>query len=128
MRKSVKIMFLEQKMHCNLINSRHPATHGFEDLVFTSKTNKPINEANVREAIRYYVDKIRKEYPEMDFKPFTPHCLRHTFATDCIESGMSPKTLQEIMGHTSLKMTMDLYTHVRKDTKREEMGLIAEMA
>ena len=40
------------------------------------------------------------------------HSLRHTFATRCIEKGVQPKTLQKILGHSSLKMTMDLYVHV----------------
>ena len=65
-----------------------------ENLVFCSKTNKPIHEANVRSAIRYVVAKINRENPELDFQPFTPHGLRHTFATKAIAKGMRPKTLQ----------------------------------
>ena len=59
--------------------------------------------------------------------PFTPHGLRHTFATKAIARGMRPKTLQKILGHNSLKMTMDLYCHVEQDTLREEMALIGEV-
>ena len=62
-----------------------------ENLVFCSKTNKPIHEANVRSAIRYVVAKINRENPELDFQPFTPHGLRHTFATKAIAKGMRPK-------------------------------------
>ena len=43
---------------------------------------------------------------------FSMHCLRHTFATRCIEAGMRPKTLQKILGHSSINITMNLYVHV----------------
>ena len=49
------------------------------------------------------------------------HTLRHTFATRCIESGMKPKTLQKILGHANISMTMDLYVHVTEDEKVKEM-------
>ena len=48
-------------------------------------------------------------------------CIRHTFATRAIENGMQPKTLQKILGHGSLQMTMDLYCHVTEDTLFTEM-------
>ena len=54
-------------------------------------------------------------------KPFTMHALRATFATRCIESGMNPKTLQEILGHANFNLTMSLYGHALTDTKRSEM-------
>ena len=40
------------------------------------------------------------------------HSLRHTFATRCIENGVQPKTLQKILGHSTISVTMDLYVHV----------------
>ena len=54
------------------------------------------------------------------------HILRHTFATRCIEAGMKPKTLQKILGHTTIQMTMDLYVHVTDDEKIKEMGKVAK--
>lgn len=57
-------------------------------------------------------------------EPFTMHALRATFATRAIESGMNPKTLQEIMGHSNFNLTMSLYGHCLADTKRQEMGAV----
>lgn len=55
---------------------------------------------------------------------FTMHALRDTFATRAIESGMNPKTLQEILGHSSFNITMSLYGHCMPDTKKKEMELV----
>ena len=124
MTKAVKVALLRQKMQCNRIDTKYePLIKG---LVFPSRTNQPINEANIRKTIRYIVKEIRKEQP--DFEMFTPHCLRHTFATWAIEKGMRPKTLQKILGHSSLRMTMDLYCHVSLESVKEEMELLEAMA
>ena len=57
-------------------------------------------------------------------EPFTSHALRDTFATRYIEQGGNMKTLQRILGHASITMTMDLYCHVLPDTMQEEMQKI----
>lgn len=127
MTKDVKTALEKQKVRKDKIAIRHNPRVGMEDLVFCSKTNNPIHESNIRKAIKYHVDKINRENPDIDFKIFTPHGLRHTFATKAIEKGMKPKVLQKILGHNSLQMTMDLYCHVEENTLREEMALIGEM-
>lgn len=55
------------------------------------------------------------------------HAFRDTFATRAIEANMKPKTLQSILGHASISMTMDLYAHVMEDTKIEEMQKVNVM-
>lgn len=55
---------------------------------------------------------------------FTAHALRDTFATRFIEQGGQPQTLKTILGHSSLAMTMDLYSHVMPNTKQKEMNNI----
>ena len=57
---------------------------------------------------------------------FSMHVLRHTFATRCIEGGMKPKTLQKILGHSNIGITMNLYVHVTEDEKHREIDLVAD--
>lgn len=127
MSKLVKNVLQAQQKWRYDVTSRYAPQKGFENLVFTSKTNHPLHESNIRAAIGYLVDRINTESPEREFPRFTPHCLRHTFATNCITRGMRPKTLQRLLGHNSLQMTMDLYCHVLDETLKEEMSFITEM-
>ena len=55
------------------------------------------------------------------------HCLRHTFATRGLEQGIPLKVMQELLGHSSLKMTADLYTHVLPETKHKEIMKLTEV-
>lgn len=50
------------------------------------------------------------------------HSLRHTFATRCIELGFDVKTLSEILGHSSVKTTLDRYVHSSMEAKRSNMN------
>lgn len=101
-----------------------------EDLVFTTKNGKPVRGLNVAETLNHYVEQInqkeqiaaKKEGREpVVFERITPHTLRHTFATRAFESGIPPKVVQQILGHSSLEMTMDLYTHVTEDVQAREI-------
>ena len=47
-------------------------------------------------------------------------------ATRCIEAGMRPKTLQVILGHSNISITMNLYVHVTEDEKLKEVEMIEE--
>ncbi len=49
------------------------------------------------------------------------HALRHTFATRCVEAGFDIKTLSEILGHASVKITLDKYVHSSMELKRSSM-------
>ena len=52
------------------------------------------------------------------------HALRHTFATRCVELGFDVKSLSEILGHSSVGITMDRYVHPSLDMKRDNMRLL----
>ena len=55
------------------------------------------------------------------------HTLRHTFATRCVELGFDVKTLSEILGHASVKITMDRYVHPTMEIKQKNMEKLSEI-
>lgn len=97
-------------------------------LVFTTVNGNPVGSSTFRMMMIRIVNNInldRKCNSEdgmyEEFAHAYMHALRHTFATRCIENGIQPKTLQKILGHSSLSVTMDLYVHVTDDHIFEEI-------
>ena len=56
-----------------------------------------------------------------------PHALRHTFATRCFEAGIDAKVVQGFLGHYSIAITLDLYTHVTDDKAKSEMDKLQNL-
>lgn len=54
-------------------------------------------------------------------RDFHPHTLRHTFATRCFENKMEPKVVQALLGHSSISITLNIYTHVLNNKMEEEI-------
>lgn len=54
----------------------------------------------------------------------TTHSLRHTFGTRCIEAGMQPVTLQKLMGHKDIAVTLNTYTSILSRFKNEELSKV----
>lgn len=100
---------------------------GFGNLFFYIRMATPVSERSIVTAIKTVIRHINKSRTEgePEFAYFSPHTFRHTFATRCFENEMLPKTLQELLGHNSLEMTMDLYTHVTEEMKQKEATKIA---
>lgn len=96
-----------------------------DQYLFCNENGDPISRERVQAEIERTVKRIRAAGNE--FPRITSHVFRHTFATRAIEAGMQPQVLKTILGHSSLAMTMDLYSHVLPDTKAEEMEKIANV-
>lgn len=73
-----------------------------------------------------YVNKeFKKICCKLGFKDIKLHSLRHTFATRCIENGVEMVVVQSWLGHSSISLTIDTYTHIEDNFKREELKKIS---
>ena len=68
-----------------------------------------------------YNDIYRVQMPNI-----TPHVCRHTYCSNMAKSGMNPKTLQYLMGHSDISVTMNVYTHISFDDAEEELKRMEE--
>lgn len=122
--KQCEIALKKQYIQNNVIKNRLNAKplEGFSDLLFTTKYATPINSQIYLDAIRKIVDEVNLTRDDLEqMVTFSGHTFRHTFATRCFEAGIQPKTVQKFLGHATLQMTMDLYTHVLDEQGREDM-------
>ncbi len=90
------------------------------DLVFINfRTGEPAKNSS-------YDTHLYKLCDEAGIPRFCMHALRHTYATRAMESHMQPKILQELLGHSSIKTTMDRYVHVTTDSMDEAVRKFEE--
>ena len=92
------------------------------DLVFTTPFGMPISPTNFTR--RYFRPLLEKCGINKDF---TFHGLRHTHATLLLKQGVNPKIVQERLGHSSIKVTMDTYSHVLPDIQRQALCAIEKI-
>lgn len=85
--------------------------------VFRAPRGGLVKSANVNYDIAKYCKAAGME-------AFTVHAFRDTFATRCVESNMPVKTLQEILGHTDIKMTLGLYAHAMDEQKEAQLKAV----
>lgn len=87
---------------------------GNNSYVLTGSTDNFIEPRNMQ----YFFKTVLKKCGIRDVKF---HILRHTFATRCVENGFEIKSLSEILGHSSINITLDRYVHSSMDLKRKNM-------
>lgn len=85
--------------------------------VFKAPRGSLLKSANVNSDIKRVCEKANIER-------FSVHAFRDTFATRCVEADMQVKTLQEILGHTDVSMTLGLYAHCMDEQKQEQLKAV----
>ncbi|WWR15249.1 tyrosine-type recombinase/integrase [Lachnospiraceae bacterium JLR.KK008] len=83
---------------------------------------------HIENEMRWAMKKYKKLHPDKTLPHITPYVFRHTFCTNMTKSGMNPKTLQYIMGHSDTGITLNTYTHIDLEIAQEEMIKIQKMS
>lgn len=85
---------------------------------FGTKNNTPFGYRNVRSSMSKILEKSNIE------NHYTIHSLRHTFATRLLERGANIKAISKILGHTSIKITLDIYSHICPEFEQDTVNLL----
>jgi len=100
---------------------------GYSDFLFLKQDGMPKVAANVESTIKGLVKKYNKAHEDAPLPKVTPHIFRHTFCTNMANQGMNPKTLQYIMGHANITMTLNYYAHADGSSAKAEMDRIEKL-
>lgn len=90
------------------------------DLIFSSSRGDYLDPGNFNR-------KLNKTVKKIGIPRISPHVLRHSFATRGLEAEVSLKAMQELLGHSSITVTGDIYTHILKEQKRKEISKLNDV-
>lgn len=110
---SIREVPLSQRI-CSIIGTLH--FQSLEHYVLTDSDHY----MEPRSFRRFYKQFLKKN----NIKELSFHCLRHTFATRCIEGGADYKSLSEILGHATINTTLNMYVHPQMEEKRKCVELL----
>ncbi|MGN0978603.1 MAG: tyrosine-type recombinase/integrase [Faecousia sp.] len=97
-----------------------PMIQGYSGFLFLDKNERPMVALHWEKYFQHICEKYNKIY-KVQMPKVTPHVCRHTFCSNMAKSGMNPKTLQYIMGHSDIGVTLNTYTHLGYEDAEEEM-------
>ena len=108
---------------------------GYSGFLFLDDDGMPLVAMHWEHRFRHMVQRYNEIY-KVQLSKITPHVCRHTYCSNQAKAGMNPKTLQYLMGHSDIGVTLNVYTHVGLEdaskeldkmqgleTARKEMGL-----
>lgn len=97
-----------------------PMVDGKSGFLYLDKNGMPMVALHWEKYFQHIVEKYNKVY-KVQMPKITPHVCRHTYCSHCASSGMNPKHLQYLMGHSDIGVTLNTYTHVDFDNVRKEV-------
>lgn len=117
-----------QRILANRKNPKvEPMVDGYSGFLFLDKNGRPMVALHWEKYFQHIREKYNKIY-RIQMPKVTPHVCRHTFCSNMAKSGMNPKTLQYIMGHSDISVTLNTYTHLNYDDAEEEMQKVVGTA
>ncbi len=97
-----------------------PMIDGYSGFLFLDKNDMPMVALHWEKYFQHIREKYNSIY-KVQMPCITPHVCRHTFCSNMAKSGMNPKTLQYVMGHSDIGVTLNTYTHLQFEDALEEM-------
>ena len=104
---------------------QEPIIDGYTGFLFLDKNGMPMVALHWEHYFKDILNKYNSIY-KVQLPKITPYVCRHTFCSNMARSGMSPKTLQYIMGHSDISVTLNTYTHLTFDDAKAEFDRVAE--
>lgn len=105
---------------------QEPKIDGYQGFLYLDKNDMPMVALHWQK----YFQHIREKYNKVNDEQLpcvTPHMCRHTFASRMAKSGMNPKALQLIMGHSEIGVTLNVYTHFGFEDAQREIEAICKV-
>lgn len=97
-----------------------PIIDGHSGFLFYDKEGMPLVAMHWQHRFNHMVNRYNEIY-RIQIPNITPHVCRHTYCSNMAKAGMNPKTLQYLMGHSDISVTMNVYTHVNFEDAEEEL-------
>lgn len=115
-----------------ILENRHapriePVIKDVSGFLFFDKNGMPMVSLHWEHYFKHICQKYNKIY-KVQMPKVTPHVCRHTYCSNMARSGMNPKTLQYLMGHSDIGVTLNTYTHLGLEDAKEEVRKIARIS
>lgn len=106
---------------------KEPMIDGYVGFLFLDKNEMPMVALHWEKYFQHIVEKYNRTYV-VKMPKVTPHVCRHTYCTNMAKAGMNPKSLQYLMGHSDIAVTLNVYTHFGVEDAREEIERLEKNA
>lgn len=126
---AVRMALTEQRKLSLARGTLNTATvDGTTGFIFTSRNGQPLATNSVNSFLKNVIEQYNKMEPSEPLPHVSAHVLRHTACTRLVESGIDLKIVQAIMGHSSVSLTLGVYTHAGDAERAQEQISKMEMA
>ena len=99
---------------------------GCSGFLFVDKDCNPLVAMHGEHCFNYMVKRYNGIY-RVQMPNITPHVCRHTYCSNMAKSGMNPKTLQYLMGHSDIGVTLNTYTHLGLEDAADELKWMEDL-
>lgn len=114
-----------------IIEDREPPKNekfidGYAGFLYFDKDGMPVVAMHWEHRFNHMVKRYNEIY-RIQMPNITPHICRHTYCSNMAKSGMNPKTLQYLMGHSDIGVTLNTYTHLGLEDAEDELKRMEEL-